>query len=158
MSPAEILSTQPNHPTTTQTGLMAQDIELTKRLRKPLPRNNSLPPVVPSGPLNLNQDGSDINYKKSHNGPHAAHWRNADSEEMERLFVTGTIRPRLFNDIPKDRVITYVNPVCVEKTHDDGTLKFLTRLTIGGDRIKYPYSTAAVTATSRIISIVIAAS
>jgi hypothetical protein len=43
-------------------------------------------------------------------------------------------------------VITYVNPVCVEKTHDDGTLKFRTRLTIGGDRIKYPYSTAAVTA------------
>ena len=148
MNPAEILSSQPEYPATSlhQGALMAQDGELTKRLRRPLPKRTSLPSVVPNGPLNLNPDGSDINYKKSHNGPHADHWRIADSEEMERLFVTGTIRPRLFHDIPKDRVITYVNPVCVEKTHDDGTLKFRTRLTIGGDRIKYPYSTSAVTA------------
>jgi hypothetical protein len=51
-------------------------------------------PVFPSGPLNLNDDGTEINYRKSH-------------------------------------------PVCVEKQNDDGSLKFRTRLTIGGDRIAY---------------------
>jgi hypothetical protein len=157
MSPAEILSAQPDSTMTlsSPSGLIAQDVEMTDLLRQPMPKNNILPPVFPSGPLNLNQDGSDINYKKSHNGPNAAHWLNADREEMERLFVTGTIRPRCFNDIPKDRVITYVNPVCVEKTNDDGTLKFRTRLTIGGDRIKYPYSTAAVTAEMEALKVLL---
>jgi hypothetical protein len=65
---------------------------------------------------------------------------------MERLFVTGTILPRFLGEIPTNKVITYVNPICVEKTNDDGTIKFRTRLTIGGDRIQYPYSTTAVTA------------
>ncbi len=65
---------------------------------------------------------------------------------MESLFVTGTIQPRFLGEIPANKVITYVNPVCVEKTNDDGTLKFRTHLTIGGDRIQYPYSTMAVTA------------
>jgi hypothetical protein len=53
-SPAEILSIQPEYPAASlgQSALMAQDDELTNRLRKPLPKNNSLPPVVPSGPLN----------------------------------------------------------------------------------------------------------
>ncbi len=42
--------------------------------------------------------------------------------------------------------MTYVNPVCVEKLNDDGSLKFRTRLTIDGDRIIYPYDKSAVTA------------
>ncbi len=45
-----------------------------------------------------------------------------------------------------DQIVTYVNPVCVEKLNDDGSLKFRTRLTIGGDRILYPYDKSAVTA------------
>jgi hypothetical protein len=39
-----------------------------------------------------------------------------------------------------------MSTLCVEKTNDDGSLKFRTRLTIGGDRIEYPYDTTAVTA------------
>ena len=114
-----------------------------------------LAPVFPSGPLNLNPDGSTINFKKSHGGPNADHWTQADGEEMERLFTTGTIRPILFPSIPNDRVITYVNPVCVEKTNDDGSIKFRTRLTIGGDRIVYPYDTSAVTAELDALKILI---
>ncbi len=60
------------------------------------------------------------------------------------MFVTGTIRPKdelLFGDIPQDKVIT--------------TLKFQTRLTIGGDRISYPYDTSAVTAEMDAIKILI---
>jgi hypothetical protein len=50
-----------------------------------------LPPIFPHGPLNLNPDGTTINYKKSHAGPNANHWIQADAEEMARLFNTGTI-------------------------------------------------------------------
>jgi hypothetical protein len=73
----------------------------------------------------------------------------------EPTVITGTIKPILFSNIPTDRVVTYVNPVCVEKTNDDGSLKFRTRLTIGGDRIQYPYGTSAVTAEMEAIKILL---
>jgi hypothetical protein len=111
---------------------------------QPIPAS-VLPPVFPTGPLNLNPDGSELNYRKSHAGPHAKYWERADGEEIERLVTTGTIKPCLFRDIPSDKIVTYVNPICVEKTNDDGSIKFRTRLTIGGDRILYPDDTSAVT-------------
>ncbi len=129
-----------------------------KRPREaPSPPNGKsvLPPVFPTGPLNLNVDGTAINYRKSHSGPNAPYWHEADKEEMERLFTTGTIKPCLFKDIPTDRIVTYVNPICVEKLNDDGSRKFRTRLTIGGDRIIYPYDTAAVTAEMDALKILI---
>ena len=100
----------------------------------------------PSGPLNLNQDGTTITYKKSHKGPYAAQWAQADADEMERLFKSGTLRPIMHCDIPSDKDATYLNPVCSEKVKDDGALQLRTRATIGGDRIDYPYTTTAVTA------------
>ena len=138
--PSCLTTTVPNH-----------DIS---RTAQPMPKVN-LPPVFPTRPLNLNEDGSTINYRKSHSGPHAEYWQRADAEEIERLFVTGTIAPIHFRNIPSNRVITYVNPVCVEKTNDDGSMKFRTRLTIGGDRIQYPYDTAAVTAEMDAIKILL---
>jgi hypothetical protein len=51
--------------------------------------------------------------------------------------------------------VTYVNPVCVEKTNDDGSLKFRTRLTFGGDRIIYPYDTTAVTVEMDALKIIL---
>jgi hypothetical protein len=48
--------------------------------------------VFPSGPLNLNPDGTNINFKKSHAGPNTKYWERADGEEIERLLTTGTIR------------------------------------------------------------------
>jgi hypothetical protein len=73
-------------------------------LRKPeiydqsLPES-SLPPVYHSGPLNLNPDGSTITYKKSHVVPNATNWEQADAEEMERLFTSGTLRPIMPEEI-----------------------------------------------------------
>ena len=131
--------------------LMTVESDITSRH---MPHHH-LPLVFPTRPLNLNNDGTPINYKKSHSGPHAKYWARADGEEIERLFVTGTIKPEFFRDIPTDRVITYVNPICVEKTNDDGSIKFRTRLTIGGDRIDYPYDTAAVTAEMEAIKILL---
>ncbi len=76
-------------------------------------------------------------------------------EEIERLLTTGTIKPILFCGIPTNKVMTYVNPICVEKMNDDGSLKLRTRLTIGGDRIVYPYETTAVTAEMNALKILL---
>ncbi len=48
-------------------------------LTRALPKT-PLEPVFPTGPLNLNPGGTTINYRKSHAGPHAAYWANADGE------------------------------------------------------------------------------
>jgi hypothetical protein len=119
-----------------------------------MPRPN-LPDVFPNGPLNLNPDGTAITYKKSHQGPYAAQWAQADADEMERLFKSGTLRPIMYCNIPTDKEATYVNPVCSEKVKDDGALQLRTRATIGGDRIDYPFSTTAVTAELESIKILI---
>jgi hypothetical protein len=113
------------------------------------------PPIFPNRPLNLNEDGTTINYKKSHTGPYAEQWQQADAEEMERLFTSGTLRPILFDAIPSDKRATYVNPVCSEKLRDTGAMKFRTRATIGGDQIDYPYNTTAVTANLESIKILL---
>jgi hypothetical protein len=114
-----------------------------------------LPDIFPNGPLNLNDDGTTITHRKSHLGSNAAHWLQADSEEMERLFKSGTLRPILFQDIPAHKQATYINPVCSEKVKDNGTIKFRTRATIGGDRIDYPYATTAITAELESIKILL---
>ncbi len=112
-----------------------------------------LPPVYPNRPLNLNEDGTTISYKKSHAGPYAQYWQQAGAEEMERLFVSGTLRPIFFSGIPPDKSATYVNPVCSEKLRDAGDIKFRTRATIGGDQVDYPFDTTAVTANLESIKI-----
>jgi hypothetical protein len=84
-----------------------------------------------------------------------AHWLRADAEEFQRLFNTGTIQPIHYVDIPKGNVVTYVKPVCVEKVNDDGSMKFRTRLTIGGDRISYPFNKSAETADLEAVKILL---
>jgi hypothetical protein len=64
---------------------------------------SKLKSIFPNGPLNLNPDGTNITYKKAHLGPNAAHWMQADMEEMERLFKSGTLRSILHSDIPEGR-------------------------------------------------------
>jgi hypothetical protein len=125
-----------------------------QRLATHMPKSD-LPALQATGPLNLNPDGSTINYRKSHTGPNAQHWTQADAEEMERLLTSGTILPMHFKDIPIDTVVTYVNPICSEKLNDDETLKLRTRVTIGGDRIDYPYEKSAVTANMEALKILI---
>jgi hypothetical protein len=80
---------------------------------------STLPPAFRQGPLNLNSDGTKINYKKSHVGPWKIHWDLADAEEIVRLLTSSTIRPIHFREIPMDQIVTYVNLVRVEKLNDD---------------------------------------
>jgi hypothetical protein len=103
-------------PTVDDTDVLPPNLHLLQPMPKAL-----MNPVFPPGPLNLNNDGTEINYRKSHAGIHADYCSNADGEEMERLFTTGTMKPILFHDIPADKIVTYVNPVCVEKQNDDGS-------------------------------------
>jgi hypothetical protein len=79
-----------------------------------MPKPNMLP-IYPTGPLNLNPDGTAISYRKSHLGPNATQWAQADAEEFERLFKSGTLRPIWHRDTPTDKEATYINPVCTEK-------------------------------------------
>jgi hypothetical protein len=133
---------------------MAQTATTDAIYETPMPKP-TLPPIYPNRPLNLNEDGTTITYKKSHSGPNAAHWEQADADEMERLFRSGTLRPIFHQDIPPDKEATYMNPVCSEKLTDNGALKLRTRATIGGDRIDYPYTTTAVTAELEAIKILL---
>jgi hypothetical protein len=105
-----------------------------------------LPPVYPNRSLNLNEDGTTITYTKSHIGLYAQYWQQADAEDIERLFTTGTLRPIRLENIPTGKNATYVNPVCSEKLRDSGDIKFRMRATIGGDQIDYSFNTTAVTA------------
>jgi hypothetical protein len=63
---------------------------------KPMPKPD-LPPVFLHRPLNLNEDGTSITYRKSHEGPNSTYWEQADAEEIERLFTSGTLRPLFVN-------------------------------------------------------------
>jgi hypothetical protein len=110
----------------------------------PSPKS-TLPSVFRHGPLNLNEDETKINYKKSHAGQYKAYWEQADAEEIVNP-VSSTIRPLHLREAPLDQVVTYVNPVCFEMLNDDSSLNFRTRLTNGGDCIIYPYDKSAVTA------------
>ncbi len=51
--------------------------------------------------------------------------------------------------------MTYVNPECSKKLNDDETLKLRARVTIGGDRIDYPYDKSAVTANMEALKLLI---
>jgi hypothetical protein len=62
---------------------------------------SDLQPLRPTRPLNLNPDGTEINYRNSHNGPNARHWMQVDAEEIKRLFTSDTIRPIFFHDIDR---------------------------------------------------------
>jgi hypothetical protein len=60
---------------------------------RPMPKS-TLPPAFRQGPLNLNSDGTKINYKKSHAGPWKIYWDQADAEEIVRLLTSSTIQFR----------------------------------------------------------------
>ena len=78
---------------------------------------STLPPAFRRGPLNLNEDGTKINYKKSHAGQYKVYWEQAGAEEIVRLLISSTIRPLHFREILLDQVVTYVHPVCVERRY-----------------------------------------
>lgn len=99
--------------------------------------------------LNLNPDGSPLNYRGTFRGPNSSEWRRMDGEEICRLIDTATIKAIHRNQCPLDRLgdITYYNPKPKEKYNSE-TDEITRRIrgTIGGDRLHYPGIVSAATA------------
>jgi hypothetical protein len=68
-------------------------------------------------------------------------WIIAETEEILRLIVSGTLFPIPYASILYDRLgdVIYYNPVVKHKWNDDGTIKFRVRGTAGGNLLDVPY-------------------
>ena len=99
--------------------------------------------------LNLNADGTPLNYRGTKHGTNSTEWRRIDGAEIARLIDSGTITAILRSACPPDRAkdITYYNLKPKEKY--DADTDIITRRirgTIGGDRVNYPGLVTAATA------------
>jgi hypothetical protein len=106
--------------------------------------------------LNLDCDGKPLTYKTAINGPDRTSYQQAECEEFDRLFETGTMRPIHHANIPTDRRgdVTYYNPVPKEKMVN-GIKTFRIRGTVGGDRINYVGDVSARTADMSVVKILL---
>jgi hypothetical protein len=107
--------------------------------------------------LNLDKEGKPLTFATAKAGDNRVHWIQAEKEEICRLIDTGTIKAISLADQPIDRRsdTTYYNPKPKEKINLDGDKTYRIRGTIGGDRINYPGSTAAHTASMPVVKILL---
>jgi Reverse transcriptase (RNA-dependent DNA polymerase) len=107
--------------------------------------------------LNLDEHGQPLRYSTAKTGPNALQWQQAESEELDRLLATETIRPIFLDQQPIDRRrdTTYYNPQTKEKQNAAGERTYRVRGTIGGDRINYPGPTTARTAAMPLVKILL---
>ena len=98
--------------------------------------------------LNLNADGTPLNYRGTYRSPHSHEWSRMDGAEISRLIDTATIAAILRSDCLPERLkdITYYNPKPKE-TYVDVNDEIIRRIrgTIGEDRINYPDIVTAAT-------------
>jgi hypothetical protein len=84
-------------------------------------------------------------------------WMRSTANEINRIYITNTIRFIRRYNIPKGRKVTYGSFVVAIKEHKEE--KKRTRLTVGGDQNEYPGDkstrTAGLTATKILINSVI---
>ena len=104
--------------------------------------------------VDLNVDGSILNFRSAMSGPDAAEWEIAHAEEFDRLveYGKGTFMRR--SEVPKGKVVTYYNPQ-VKIKMKDGVLVRRVRGTIGGDRLPYDGPTSAMTAALETIRLLL---
>ena len=97
-------------------------------------------------------DGDMLHYRQLTNGPDAAVWGKACANDFGRLVQgvgtrlptdTNTIFLIPYSQVPKDRKISYVNPVASIRPNKAEI--YQVRLTAGGDRLDYPGITATET-------------
>lgn len=136
---------------------------LPRRPSVPLPpqisRNSTYPPQFAAAltTLNLDDHGQPLRYSTAKAGSNALLWQQAESEELDRLLATETIRPIFLAQQPIDRRrdTTYYNPQTKEKQNAAGERTYRIRGTIGGDRIHYPGPTTARTAAMPLVKILL---
>ena len=90
-------------------------------------------------------------------GPDAAHWLQAEIEELDRLLASDTIPPIHYADQPADRRrdTTYYNPQTKQKRDPDGHTTYRIRGTAGGDKINYQGPTSALTADMPVVKLLL---
>ena len=122
----------------------------------PLPPTLYVPPVA-NNALNLDDAGQPLTYASAKSGRNASQWQIAETEELDRLLRTATIRPMFVTDQPlqRRRDTTYYNPQTKEKETASGERTFCIRGTIGGDRVNYPGPTTARTAAMPLVKMLI---
>ena len=99
--------------------------------------------------LNLNADGTSLNYRGTFRGPNSSEWRRMDGAEISRLIDSGTITAIQRSACPSDRAkdVTYYSPKPKEKYSvetDEITRRI--RGTTGGDKVNYPGLVSSATA------------
>ena len=99
-----------------------------------------------------NSAGRTLNFRMAMNSAEKENWIKANDEEFQRFKETDTLKFIPKRSIPKGRTIAYYNPQVKVKT-TDGVTTYRIRGTIGGDKVDYPYSTAAYTADLESIKI-----
>jgi len=103
--------------------------------------------------LNCDSIGNPLNYSSAMAGPDIEHWRQAEYEELVRLYSTSkTIVPILHSQLPSDRAkdVTYYSPQTKEKMKN-GIKTFRIRGTAGGNLINYPGEVSARTAELTVV-------
>ena len=122
----------------------------------PLPPTLYVPPVA-NNALNLDDAGQPLTYASVKSGRNASQWQIAETEELDRLLRTATIRPMFVADQPlqRRRDTTYYNPQTKEKETASGERTLRIRGTIGGDRVNYPAPTTARTAAMPLVKMLI---
>ena len=110
-----------------------------------------------SATLNLDELGKPLKYRSAKKGLNTTKWQQAESEEIQRLLDTHTIRPIHSSEQPIERKGegAYYNPQVKEKTAIDGSTTYRVRGTIGGDRIAYRGPTTARTAAMPLVKLLI---
>ena len=107
--------------------------------------------------LNLDEAGQPLMYASVKLGHDAHKWHIAETDELDRLLTTHTIRPLIATEQPLDRRrdATYNNPQTKEKETASGERPYRIRGTIGGDRVHYPGPITARTAAMLLVKILI---
>ena len=121
------------------------------------PRLHTTPPAIANTALNLDASGQPLTYASAKAGLNAHKWQIAETEELDRLLNTNTIRPILIAAQPLERRrdTTYYNPQTKEKETASGERTYRIRGTIGGDRVNYPGPTTARTAAMPLVKILL---
>ena len=107
--------------------------------------------------LNLDEHGRPLRYTTAKSGQNSLLWERAETEELDRLLTTATIRPLLLANQPLERRrdTTYYNPQTKEKEDKAGERTYRIRGTIGGDKINSPGPTTARTAAMPLVKLLL---
>ena len=116
----------------------------------------SVPSAFVHAALNLDANGTPLNYQKAKKSEDAPKWEIAEAEEWQRLLDPNIMTPIQPHQQPHDRKkdTAYYNPQ-VKQKDKNGEIEYRVRGTIGGDRINYDGPTSAQTAAMPVVKMLL---